>query len=291
MNNELDTLGKSVGVGHKQSGNLPVGYKRTELGLLPDAWDAVLLGDLFVFKNGLNKAKRFFGTGTPIVNYMDVFDRPGLCGDDLSGKVYLGPEEIKKYEVRQGDVFFTRTSETIEDVGITSVMLNEPRDTVFSGFVLRARPRDGRLDNGYKQYCFGHREVRSQIVSNATYTTRALTNGRSLSAVWIPVPPKPEQRAIAEALTDLDGLLAALETLIAKKRSIKQAAMQQILTGKTRLPGFSGAWVTKRLGDIAEIHRQNVVPAESGDLLFMHFSLPAYDEGKHPVMEHGSSTY
>ena len=90
-----------------------------------------------------------------------------------------------------------------------------------------------------------------QIVSNATYTTRALTNGRSLSAVCIAVPAKSEQRAIAEALSDVDGLLRALEALIAKKRAIKLAAMQQLVTGKTRLPGFSGGWETKRLGDIA----------------------------------------
>ena len=87
----------------------PIGYKRTALGLLPSTWDAVLLGDLFVFKNGLNKAKRFFGTGTLIVNYMDVFERSGLRMDDLSGRVDLSHEEIKNFEVRRGDVFFTRT--------------------------------------------------------------------------------------------------------------------------------------------------------------------------------------
>lgn len=85
------------------------------------------------------------GTGTPIVNYMDVFERPGLRPDDLSGRVNLSPDKIRNFEVRQGDVFFTRTSETVEEVGVASVMLDEPCDTVFSGFVLRARPRDGRL--------------------------------------------------------------------------------------------------------------------------------------------------
>ena len=230
-----------------------VGYKQTDLGLLPDCWDSVLIGDLFVFKNGLNKAKRFFGTGTPIVNYMDVFERPGLTTGDLSGRVNLSPEEIKAFEVRLGDVFFTRTSETVEEVGVASVMLDEPCDTVFSGFVLRARPRDGRLNDRFKQYCFATRGIRSQIVSNATYTTRALTNGRSLSAVQIAVPPKPEQRAIAEALSDVDGLLSALDALIDKKRAIKQAVMQQLLTGKTRLPGFEGKWETKRLGEIGDI--------------------------------------
>ena len=240
---------------------VPTGYKRTEVGVIPADWDVELLGNLFVFKNGLNKAKRFFGTGTPIVNYMDVFKNPGLRMDDLSGRVNLSPEEIRNYEVRLGDVFFTRTSETVEEIGVASVMLEEPCDTVFSGFVLRARPRDDRLDDHYKQYCFGSRAIRSQIVSNATYTTRALTNGRSLSTVRVTVPPKYEQRAIAEALSDVDRLLEVLEALIAKKRTIKQAAMQQLVTGKTRLPGFSEAWETKRLGDFTMIRNQKVLPA------------------------------
>ena len=228
----------------------PIGYKQTVLGPIPNSWEAVLLGDLFVFKNGLNKAKSYFGSGTPIVNYMDVYERPGLRPDDLLGRVSLTPEEIRNFKVRRGDVFFTRTSETVEEIGVASVMLYEPYDTVFSGFVLRARPRDGRLNNRYKQYCFASRVVRSQIISNATYTTRALTNGRALSTVWIAVPPSPEQRAIAEVLSDVDGLIDSLEALIAKKRAIKQATMQQLLTGKTRLPGFSGAWEVKRLGDM-----------------------------------------
>ena len=234
---------------------LPIGYKQTNIGPLPSEWDAVPLGELFTFKNGLNKAKRFFGTGVPIVNYMDVFEHSGLRMAHLSGRVNLDPDEIRNFEVRLGDVFFTRTSETVEEIGVAAVMLDEPCDTVFSGFVLRARPRNGRLNHRYKQYCFAPKIVRSQIISRATYTTRALTNGRALSAVWIAVPPETEQRAIAEVLTDVDGLIGVLDALIAKKRAIKQAAMQQLLTGKTRLPGFSGAWETKRLGKIASFFK------------------------------------
>lgn len=230
-----------------------IGYKQTNLGPLPNTWEAVPLGDLFVFKNGLNKAKRFFGSGTPIVNYMDVFERPGLRPTDLSGRVSLTPEEIKNFEVQKGDVFFTRTSETVEDIGVASVMLYEPDDTVFSGFVLRARPRDSRLNDHYKQYCFTHRVIRSQIISKATYTTRALTNGRILSTVWIAVPPISEQRVIAEALSDVDELLNDLEALIAKKRAIKQTVMQQLLTRKTRLPSFSGAWEMKRVSELGDV--------------------------------------
>ena len=257
-------------------------YKQTNLGPLPNTWEAVLLGDLFVFKNGLNKAKRFFGSGVPIVNYMDVFEHPGLRPGDLSGRVSLTPEEIRNFKVRKGDVFFTRTSETVEDIGVASVMLYEPHDTVFSGFVLRARPRDGRLNDHYKQYCFTHRVVRSQIISNATYTTRALTNGRTLSTVWIAVPPIPEQLAIAEALSDVDGLLNALEALIAKKRAIKQATMQQLLTGKTRLPGFSGEWETKRLGEITKIQKGS--PITEKDVV--SGTIPVIAGGQQPAYFH-----
>ena len=239
---------------------LPTGYKQTNLGLLPNEWDAVSLGELFVFKNGLNKAKRFFGTGVPIVNYMDVFEHPGLRVEHLSGRVNLSPEEIRNFAVRLGDVFFTRTSETVEEIGVAAVMLDEPCDTVFSGFILRARSRSGRLDHRYKQYCFAPKIVRFQIVSNATYTTRALTNGRVLSAVCIAVPPEPEQRAIAEVLSDVDGLIGALGTLIAKKRAIKLATMQQLLTGKMRLPGFNGEWVTKRLTEVGRLQSGSGFP-------------------------------
>lgn len=232
---------------------VPAGYKRTEAGVIPIDWEAESLGELFVFKNGLNKAKHFFGYGTPIVNYMDVFSRPGLTIENLSGRVSLDSQEIKNFRVQRGDVFFTRTSETLEDVGIASVMLDDPDDTVFSGFVLRARSRDGRLDNRYKQYCFAPRTIRSQIISSATYTTRALTNGRSLSTVQIAIPPKPEQRAIATALSDVDGLLESLGALIAKKQAVKQAAMQKLLTGEIRLSRFSEEWEVSTLGKIADI--------------------------------------
>jgi type I restriction enzyme S subunit len=85
------------------------------------------------------------------------------------------------------------------------------------------------------------------------------------------LPPPPEQRAIAAALSDVDGLITALDRLIAKKRAIKQATMQQLLTGKTRLPGFGGAWETKRLGEVAHIvtgSRNNQDKVEDGEYPF-----------------------
>ena len=238
------------------------GYKKVRWGQIPNEWDSPNLGEIFTFKNGLNKAKEFFGHGTPIVNYMDVYKHRGLYSTDLVGRVTLDQKEINNYEVRKGDVFFTRTSETAAEVGIASVMLDDSSDTVFSGFVLRARPKDESLVNGFKKYCFSTTEVRRQITSQSSETTRALTNGRSLSSVSIARPSKPEQETIAEALSDADALIESLEKLLAKKNLVKQGAMQGLLTGKKRLPGFTGEWVEKPLGVLAYLYQPKTISAK-----------------------------
>ena len=114
-------------------------------------------------------------------------------------------------------------------------------------------------------------------------------NRNDLHGLEVSRPPLREQRAIAGALSDVDALIDALTQLTAKKRDLKQAAMQQLLTGQTRLPGFSREWEVKRLGDVAALNRMNVIPASSPDQLFDHFSLPAFDAGKVPVVEPGSA--
>lgn len=215
-------------------------------------WDTATIGDFLDFKNGLNKGKEFFGYGTPIVNYTDVYKKRGLKKADIRGRVYLTPDEIHRFDVRKNDVFFTRTSETPNEVGMSSVLLEDVENGVFSGFVLRGRPKNDMFVPEYCKYCFSAETVRNAIITGCTYTTRALTNGKQLSAIEILVPPKPEQEAIAAALTDIDALIANLEKLIAKKKAIKQGAMQELLTGKRRLPGFTDEWKINRIGAFGE---------------------------------------
>ena len=213
-------------------------------------WDTATIGDFLDFKNGLNKGKEFFGYGTPIVNYTDVYRKRGLTKSDVRGKVNLTRDEIHRFDARKNDVFFTRTSETPEEVGMSSVLLDDIDDCVFSGFVLRGRPKNDMFVPEYCKYCFTTEAIRSAIIMGCTYTTRALTNGTQLSAIEIVVPPKPEQEAIAKSLTEIDDLISSLEKLITKKKAIKQGAMQELLTGKRRLPGFNGAWQVVKLEDI-----------------------------------------
>ncbi len=222
--------------------SLPKGYKQTEVGVIPEDWEVVKLGDFIEFKNGLNKEKQFFGYGTPIINYMDVYRHSGIESKDINGRVFLTSNEINPYRVKEGDMFFTRTSETVDEIGISSVLVEDSADTVFSGFVLRGRDKYQVLNTKYKKYCFTEQHVRKQIIGSASYTTRALTNGKLLSKVLIKVPPIPEQTAIANALSDMDALIAQTEKLIEKKKAIKQGVMQELLKPKE-------GWVTKKLGD------------------------------------------
>ena len=220
------------------------GYKQTEIGVIPEDWNAIPIGEFLEFKNGLNKGKEFFGYGTPIVNYTDTYKKRALKRKDIEGRVSLSKEEIRRFEARQYDVFFTRTSETPDEVGLSSVLLDEIDDCVFSGFILRGRPKNNLLDPLYCKYCFSTKEVRTSIITGCTYTTRALTNGKQLSGINIFVPPLAEQKRIAEALSDVDELIVSLEKLIEKRKALKQGVMQELLTGKRRLPGFTGEWIT-----------------------------------------------
>ena len=240
-------------------------------------WDTATIGDFLDFKNGLNKGKEFFGYGTPIVNYTDVYRKRGLTKSDVRGKVNLTRDEIHRFDARKNDVFFTRTSETPEEVGMSSVLLDDIDDCVFSGFVLRGRPKNDMFVPEYCKYCFTTEAIRSAIIMGCTYTTRALTNGTQLSAIEIVVPPKPEQEAIAKSLTEIDDLISSLEKLITKKKAIKQGAMQELLTGKRRLPGFFGEWVNTKIGSITELYSGGTP----------NTSEPAFWGGKIPWMNSG----
>lgn len=209
---------------------------------MENSWVHKTLGELFVFKNGLNKGKEYFGYGTPIINYMDVYKHPAIKKKYVQGRVTLSHQELDRFRVLKGDVFFTRTSETPEEVGMSATLLEDIPNCSFSGFVLRARPLTDLLIPEYCVYAFTAKEIRASIIKNCTYTTRALTNGRVLASLKLPIPSLAEQQRIASALFDADALVAELDALIEKKRAIMAGTMQELLTGKRRLKGFSEPW-------------------------------------------------
>lgn len=195
-----------------------------------DAWEQRKVGDFYFFKNGLNKSKKFFGIGTPIVNFTDVFHNRGLEAKQLQGKVLLDDSEIKNFEVRQGDIFFTRTSETINEIGYPSVMLDAPKSTVFSGFVLRGRAiEDDPMADIFKRYVFFTETFRSEMIKKSSMTTRALTSGTAIKEMYFNYPAsKKEQKQIGSFFSSLDSLITLHKHELTKLQNIKKALLEKM---------------------------------------------------------------
>ena len=188
------------------------------------------LGEIFEFKNGLNKEKEAFGHGTPIVNYTDVYKNRGLYKNTLKGLVSLNDNEIARYSVKRGDVFFTRTSETKEEVGYPSVMLDDIKQCTFSGFVLKAHPLIDLLIPEYCKYCFFSHSFRQEVIKRATLTTRALTNGKSLSKITIPIPTLARQQEIVSILDTFEASITNLEAQLEQRQKQYEYYREKLLT-------------------------------------------------------------
>lgn len=210
-------------------GEVPDGYRKTEVGIVPKEWETTQISKIFTFKNGLNKEKEAFGHGTPIVNYMDVNGRRGLYAADIKGRVSLSKPEIENYNAKKGDVFFTRTSETVEEIGLSSVLLEDIPEAVFSGFILRARPYNDKINIYYNQYCYSSKAMRHEIIKKSSYTTRALTSGPFLGQVKLNLPTKTEQRRIAEILMKWDDAVELQEKLVNRLLGQSKAIVQRIM--------------------------------------------------------------
>ena len=197
-------------------------------------------GELFDVRNGLNKGKEFFGHGSPIINFTDVYNNRWLAKDSFTGTVEVTPDEIERYSAKKGDVFFTRTSETKEDIGMTSTLIEDVENCVFSGFVLRARPKTDLLLPKFCAYYFSSTAVRNTIVRYASFTTRATTTGEKLSKILVPILSKEKQEKIVYVLDNFDaicsdlniGLPAEIEARQKQYEYYRDALLTYAATGK-----------------------------------------------------------
>jgi type I restriction enzyme S subunit len=157
----------------------------------------------------------------------------------------------RPYRLHPGDVLFNRTN-TIELVGKSALFKGE-RPAIFAGYLIRVKVGEA-LDPRFLNYVLNTKfSKRYSATVLSVAVGQANINAQKLKTYPIPVPPtKAEQEAIADALSDADALIESLEQLITKKRQIKHGAMQELLTGRRRLPGFCGEWVVKTLGDIGD---------------------------------------
>ena len=226
-----ELLAKGIGPG----GVPHTEFKDSPLGRIPVGWESYLLGDVFDLKNGVNKDKDAFGHGVPIISYKNVYVGGGILDSDLSALVEMNEKELSRFRVHFGDVFFTRTSETPDEIGFSNVYLGRRDDVVFNGFVIRARQKNGLFHPNFLKYVFQSNAVRKQMMDNSKFTTRAGISGESLGRIAIAVPDISEQKNIANALDSVEARITKTINKINAIQSFKKALMQDLLTGKVRV--------------------------------------------------------
>ena len=168
------------------------------------------LGELFDFRNGLSKGKEFFGKGTPFIRYTDVYNHRTLRKKDITALVECTEDEKKRLKVSRGDVLFTRTSETAEDIGWSSVMLDDMDDCVFNGFTIKATPKTKELLPEYCAYCFSTSDFRQYVTKHCAFTTRASLTGNTIAQYRMTIPPLDIQSRIVNVLDNFEKICSDL---------------------------------------------------------------------------------
>lgn len=230
------------------SAEVKSGYKQTELGIIPEDWDVKHLGQLIHSVDYGSSAKSSSSGKIPVLRMGNL--QEGKI--DWSDLVFTDNDsEIAKYLLNPGDVLFNRTN-TVDLVGKTAIYKGE-QPSIFAGYLIRIKEKKDRIDSRYLNYFLNSEPAKSyglKVLSIAV--GQANINGQKLKTYPTPLPPTvDEQNSIATAISEMEELISSLDELIAKKRDIQQASMQQLLTGQTRLSGFSGDWIPTTLGEVA----------------------------------------
>ena len=235
-------------------------------------WEQRKLGDFYTFKNGLNKEKVYFGYGDSIVNFTDVFHNRQIYSSTLKGKVCVNKKELENYKVKEGDLFFTRTSETIDEIGFPAVVMEPMERVVFSGFVLRGRAeKNDPLVNIFKSYIFFTDNFRSEMKKKSSMTTRALTSGTALKEMYFSYPKDlEEQTKIGEILLRLDNIITLHQRKLEHLNLKKKALLQKLFPKngerhpELRFPGFTDAWEQRKLESLFTKYEDKVKTPNSG---------------------------
>jgi len=214
------------------------GYKQTGIGVIPQEWHIQRLHSLVRYHNaGIYKKKELYGEGCNIVGVSNLYEIHYVGGQEF-GRVPLSEQELKQYSLTNNDLLYGESSLVREGIARTVYVTKGGAGTAFAWHTRRYSVDQKALLSKYLYYYLQSRPARKHMMAKSIQTALTGINTTEYFACPIPLPPLAEQTAIATALNDADALISSLERLIAKKRNIKQGAMQELLTGKNRLTGF-----------------------------------------------------
>ena len=179
------------------------------LGEVPAHWGVKALRYLGECQNGINIGGEAFGSGSPFVSYGDVYKNDVLPAE-VTGLVQSSPEDQQRYSIEYGDVFFTRTSETVDEIGFSATCLQDLPSAVFAGFLIRFRPTGKSLTPGFSKYYFRNQGLRIFFNKEMNLVTRASLSQDLLKLLPVTIPPVVEQIKISDFLDKVTAEFASL---------------------------------------------------------------------------------
>jgi type I restriction enzyme, S subunit len=276
------------------STQVPEGYKQTEIGMIPEDWELTIIRELkpYVTSGSRGWARYYAKFGAPFIRITNLL-RSSIYLDPLDLKnvrLPIGVSEGKRTELKNGDILVSITAD-IGIVGYVDDSISKPSYINQHIALVRFEPKI--VDSKFIAYFLSSENVQHLFQGATDQGAKAGLNLDTIRNLKLAVPPLPEQRSIAQALSDVDALIASLDKLIAKKCHLKTATMQQLLTGKMRLPGFGEGkgykkteignipedWELKQIDEIADVDPENLTAKTNAEYKFKYISLEDVDQG------------
>ncbi|WP_460119488.1 restriction endonuclease subunit S [Pseudomonas sp. S2_C03] len=243
------------------------------IGEVPENWRTVRLKDLGFLQNGISKSGEYFGFGLPFVSYGNVYNNT-ISLEKIKTYANSTLEDQKIYSCRTGDVFFTRTSETIEEIGFSATCLKTIPKSVFSGFVIRFRPTSNKLTKEFSKFYFSANILRAFFCKEVAIVTRASLGQGLLNKLSVILPPIPEQTAIAGYLdtktSQIDRQIDLLGQKATQYGKLKQSLINETVTrGLDKSAPMKGSgvewigevpehWEVKRIKEVCDINKKTL---------------------------------
>lgn len=217
------------GIGHTE-------FKQTEIGEIPKGWKIDVLKNYGDFSNGVSKSKEFFGEGTLFINVKDIASNKTINFKNLA-RVKLTNKEVKTSRLIDNDLLLIRSYGNPYMVGYPALFKKYTYEEVtHSGFTMKFRPNTDYLNSLFLLYLLKSLRVRKEIYRRGTFSANNNINQKEYGSISIQIPSKDEQHKIAEVISDFDLKLEEEKRKLDVLKNLKKGLMQQLLTGKVRVP-------------------------------------------------------
>ncbi|WP_138478013.1 restriction endonuclease subunit S [Dyadobacter bucti] len=208
------------------------------LGEIPAHWEAKPLRYVGNTQNGISAGADYFGFGFPFISYGDVYKNPVLP-KSVVGLANSTEKDRGNFSIKRGDILFTRTSETVDEIGIASICLEDVDNAVYAGFLIRFRPNENLLFEGFSKYYFRNNIHRIFFIKEMNIVTRASLSQNLLKRLLVLLPSLEEQIKISEYLDfktkEVDTIITKTNQEITLLKEYKTALVSEVVTGKLKV--------------------------------------------------------